>query len=213
MFGVCVFVGVRTELNANVTGGGGVAVVGITLPEFPRLSFCVSEYGGCREPPGQAALWSPPARQLPAATDRPVSFLCAFFARSDMFLCVLCKVAWSCFTLVVTWCSQGRGKGHYTSRDLVGVLTPPHSVVYASPRDHVHPSTPPSVVTALYSLPFSVIGGSCVVNATAGVHISTSRPEKENNRPVWSAAVIPHLVSGRPVFLQPVIIRQSFKVR
>lgn len=52
----------------------------------------------------------------------------------------------------------------------------------ASPRDH--PSTPLSVPTALYSLPFSVIGGSCVVNTTACAHISASRPEKENNGPV-----------------------------
>lgn len=160
---VCVVVGVQPELNANVMVGGGAVAVGITLFECSRLSFCASEYGGHREQPGQAALWSPPPRQLPAATDWPVSLLCAFFTPSFFdgdtikFFCL-----------------------RFSKR----------------PRASFHTSVFPQHFTVC---PFFVIGDSCAVNAAAWLPISTSRMEKESNRPVWSGALIPHFVSGRPV--------------
>lgn len=65
----------------------------------------------------------------------------------------------------------------------------------SSPRGHVDPSTPLSVPTALYSLPFPVMGGSCVVNTT-GVRSHFRQQTRKRNT---IAALIPRLVSGGPV--------------
>lgn len=145
MFGACVFVGVRTELNANVMDGGGV--VG-GCRNHPHLNFLLSlSLSLCLRAWWTSGTTGPGCSMKPTCqTASSVHRLTSILPLCLLWLCVPCKAAWS---LVVTWCSQGRGKSHYISRDLLGVLTPSHSVVSASPRDHVHPSTPLSIPTAL----------------------------------------------------------------